>query len=279
MPFSKKRYARRPRKFIRRAVRKPRRVSAIKRMVRKEVARTEEVKSVQYGSTLGTPRAFSTVSATNFNPNGIVYVLPGTFAGTNISVGGQEGQRIGNSVRTKSLVMTAMFYPSPYNVTTNPAPAPSEVVLWMFRLKPNQTDSIATVATIAAGSFFQSNLGNIGMSGQLDDIINPVNPGQISMIAMKRFKLGFSAYGNSGASASQQHFHNNDFKYNHKLTWNVTRHCPKLMSWDDTGATEPSQRKIWIIMQALGADGASTNPLWIDTCRVNFRFDYKYTDA
>jgi len=279
MPFFKKPYARRPRKFIRRAVRKPRRVSAIKRMVRKEVARTEEVKSIQYGSSIGVPSYFSTADSTTFNPDSFMYCLPGTLAGQNIAVGGQEGQRIGNSVKTKSLILTAIFHPSSYNIGTNGTPAPTEVVLWLFKLKPNITDTIGLAAAIAQGSFFQSNLGNVGMTGQLDDLLYPVNPGQISLLGMRRFKLGNSAIGNSGASAGDQHFHNNDFKYNHKLVWNLTKHCPKNLTWDDTAATEPGQRKLWIVMEALRADGTNTSSSWIRTVDVSYRFAYRYTDA
>lgn len=279
---SSKKYVKRGRRAsrtVRRVRRTARRVPAIRAMVRNEVSRAAEIKSVQYGSPYGVPSYFSTADSTTFNPDGFMYCLPGTFAGQNIAIGGQEGQRIGNSVKTKSLILTAVFNPSSYNIGTNGTPAPTEVVMWLFKLKPNITDTIGLASAIAQGSFFQSNLGNVGMSGQLSDLLYPVNPGQITLLGMRRFKLGNSAIGNSGASAGDQHFHNNDFKYNHKLVWNLTKHCPKNLTWDDTAATEPAQRKLWIVMQALRADGTPTNPSWIKTVDVNYRFTYRYTDA
>lgn len=278
--FRKKnvRRTRRARKSVSRARRTTRRVTPLRRLVRREIAKTEEVKSVQYGSAYATATAFSTCEAAGWGAANLWIATPGAAAGQNIGQGTTISTRVGNAVNTKRLVFTGMFYPAPYDAATNPNPCPTDVVLFAFKLKSGfGNDTASTAASLILTSFLKSNAGDVGATGQLDDLIYPVNSEVFSLYGMKRFKIGFSAYGNAGVTNIQQHYHNNDYKENHKLVWDLTKYVDKKFIWNDTGATEPSNRKLYIFAQALRADGQSAT--YTSGCLVNYRFDYTYTDA
>lgn len=270
--------SRRARKSVRRTRRVARRVSPLRTMVRREIAKTEEVKSIQYGRPLGSPVNFSTVDASNFSSQAIVVCTPGTASGQDITQGTGFANRIGNKVRTKKLVLTMMFWPAPFNAVTNPVPSPTEVGLWLIKLKPTLNDNVTTVNTICQGSFLQAQNSNIGLWGTVEDLMTPINKDSVQLLGFKKLKIGYSAYGNAGTNANTQHYHNNDYNYNQKVVWDLTKHVDKNLIWDDS-ATEPTNRHIYLVMQALRADGSANGGTVTDTCTSMYRFDYDYTDA
>lgn len=268
---------RRPRRALRRSRPRSARVGPVRTVVRKELARLVETKSAQYGG----GRTFSTVDDPQWEYRNVITCSPGTEAGYNIVVGGQDSQRIGNKIRTKRVVFRGVFLPLPYGSSVNPYPAPLEVVLWLVKVKGTSfEDNQQMMAQHVATEFLEQNNSFVPLQGNLADLVYPINKNSFTVCGSKRFKLGWANYGGQGGQNAQQYFANNDFKYNKVLTWDLTKHVDKVMVWNDNTATEPSNKKLYIVMEALRADGGTTNlgTGW-DACNLNYRIDYDYTDS
>lgn len=270
------RRTRRPRRAVRRPVPATRRVSAVRAVVRKELVRQAEAKSIQYGTDV----VFSTIDDPLWYSRGLLVATPGTLAGGNIPCGTQDAQRIGNSVRTKRLTFRGMFFPYFHDGTDNIFPKPLEIQLMLVKVKGTALlDDPVTVAGAAASSFHEANNSVTGLFGDLKDFVYPENKNLFTVLGTKRFKVGNAAYESTGGSTTDYFAANNDFKYNHLVSWDLTKYVDKKFIWNDIGATEPSNKKLYIFMQAIRADGTVTSSsTGYKACQCNFRFDYTYTD-
>ena len=72
-------------------------------------------------------------------------------------------------------------------------------------------------------------------SGGIYDNLSAINRDTWTLYSDKTYKIGNSAYGNSGAQANWQNMHNNDFKLNAKIKMDVTKYLPKIIKYSDTG--------------------------------------------
>lgn len=221
--------------------------------------------------------SFGTIADANFNPNSIWVVTPGTTAGQDIAQGSNVSQRVGNKIRTKRLVARCAFVPLGYDILSNPSSKPVDVKLWLLKIRPAEADTQANLATICSTKFFQSNSGDSGMFGDTRDLVYPPNSGVIQVLATKTFKLGNAASTGSGVSPANQYYANNDYKYNKIFNWDLTKHIDKNYVWNDA-AIEPMNRRVYIVAEAIPADGSTANSLYQGVFgRV--RFDYTYSDV
>lgn len=248
-----------------------RRVSraSVKQVVKKVLARNIETKTVTLEPNtrqLAYPAAGATFNSTNVVPLGL------TAAGLQVLQGVGDGQRVGNKIKIKRLTFNFVLRPRGYDVSNNARPAPNNVRIILFydRTAPVVNPDIRS-------DFFDYNNTDTGPSGDLFDMLAPINTNKYRKLAERTVKLGFSeAYG-SGSDIVFQQFTNNDFKLNVMMKWDVTKYIPELVRYNDNSST-PSTRSLWAVFLPAAAHGdpggSTTRPINLD-----YWLKAEYTDA
>lgn len=256
-------------------MRVPRSIPALKRMITGVVSRNVENKSMsvyQPGISL-----YSTAAAT-WDTQNIITVGLGASAGLSIQQGAGDGQRVGNSIKIKSMWWKGTIVPFAYDPTTNPNPCPQQIRLIFFYEKAAPTSKPTPKA-----DFFQ--LGNTTNAVQNDlmDMIAPVNKDKYRVLGERRFKLGYSQFwGDGGGGAipgdvAKGFYANNDFKYNANFAVNLAKMLPKRVRYNDNGAT-PVSRSLFCAAILCRADGTANLAAYAPV-GMQWVIDVKYEDA
>lgn len=248
-----------------------RRVSrvSVKQVVKNVLARQVETKTKGLSPSTRTFR-YPTAGALYDQQN--VVPLGFTAAGLQLLQGVGDGQRIGNKVRVKQLRFNFVLRPRPYEAGTNPQPTPQMIRIVLFY---SRQDPVANPAI--SSDFFDYNSSDVGPAGSLEDMLAPINENRYVKLAERTVKLGYAeAYG-AGSNTSSQQFTNNDYKLNVLMKWDVTKHIPKVVRYDDDTSTA-STRGLWAAFLVAPADGtigaSGTSPV-----NMEYWLDARYTDA
>jgi len=265
MPFPRRKITKKTASKQRFQKKSSRRPSSIKKMVRSEIARTVENKTKQafnygknvYGS-----------ADTNF-PDNVIELGPSTVMV--VQQGTSQGTRIGNRIKTKSLIFKGTLVPQPYQAS-NLSPQPVQIAMWIFY---DRTDPVALPQV--STNFFQDGSSSKGFQNDLTDLWSPVNTDRYRVLAKKTFKLGFGAYEGTGISASYQAYHNNDFKLNCNFSFDLTKHYPQIVKFDDNSSTPTTRGLFCLIVPFYGNGGAIANGQI--TVGMQYMQSYVYEDA
>lgn len=220
---------------------------ALKKMVKMEIARQVENKSLQHYDydqrlyTIGNA-SFGTDNIISLGPDGVGLVM---------NQGTGAGQRLGNQVRTKKLSFKGSLVCLPYDATFNPQPQPLMVKLWIFY---DKTDPTVQPAVASNNDFFQNGNSAKGFQGDLTDQWSPVNTDRYRVLTTRSFKLGFASAANLGQVTSYQSFANNDYKLNCNFSLDLTKYYPKIVKFND-GLTAPTSRGLWAMFTYAPANG------------------------
>lgn len=244
---------------------------SLKAMVQRVINRNLEVKSAQYYN--DAHFLYPVANSAQFLDN-IIELGPN---GVDITVaqGTGQGARIGNTVRTKRLTFRGTLIPLPYNVVSNTTPIPYQVKIWIFYDKSNPT-----ATPDPRTDFFQYGNSQRAFQGQLTDLWAPINTDRYAVLAVKTFKLGFALNATTAAPSSAitgGAQPNNDFKMNANFSFDLTKHYPKIVKFDDT-LNAPMTRSLYAIFEYVPADGTQLASGVIG-CSVEYMLDYKFTDA
>jgi len=264
----KKKYARKGKKTYKRKSYK--KAMPIKKMIRREIARNVENKTSQFYNYDVRLYVAGNVSfpTDNIFPVGVdptsLVIPPGT----------GQGNRIGNTIKTKKLMFRGSICPRPQDATFNPSPQPSQLKMYIFY---DKTDPNAVPNPQAANDFFQNGNSSKGFQNDLVDMWSPVNTDRYRVLATKTFKIGHASSDGTGANASNQFFANNDFKYNCNFSFNLTKHYPQMVKFND-GSTVPTTRGLFCMIQYVAASGfAYTTSFY--SYQLQYMLDYQYEDA
>jgi len=274
MAYRKKTYRRKASKrtFKRKSYAKKR--SPLKKMIRREIARGRENKTKQFYQNndpiLGTDDS-SLLDLTIFP------VAPDS-GFLQIDQGVAQGSRIGNEITTKKLIFKGTIIPLPYNAATNPNPRPMQVKMWFLYDKTDPT-GVPTPAT--NGDFFQFGGSNAGFTGTLSDLWKPINTDRYAVLAQREFKVGYGnyvgTYSSIPAQEGAQFYNNNDFKLNSNFKFDLTKHIPKRIKYNDNDS-DPTTRSLFCLCVAYNADNSE---IVVDRVQANMSWmlDYTYEDA
>ena len=197
-------------------------------------------------------------------------------AGTlDVTQGVGQGQRIGNTIRVKKLTMKGVLFPAPYSILTNFAPKPVEVKFWFCYQRNDPFKQPTNYA-----SFFQNGSSSSNFTGNLLDMVKVTNKDTFRVMKTRTFKLGFDAYTVAGADTYQQSYQNNDFKMNHKFSFDLTKYIPKIMKYVD-GYTAVTTRGLYLVVEAVWSNGTSSTIGQIAEIGslMNYQLDFEYEDA
>lgn len=189
-----------------------------------------------------------------------------------IDQGTGNGGRVGNKIETKRLTFKGSLTTTGYDVTTNPNPQPLVIKMWFFY----QKDDNAQITSPRLDMFDNGN-ASIAMSGLLGDTWRSYNTEKYAFVASREFKLGFADYSGTGVAVGNQSFANNDFKLYQKFSIDLTKHCPKHVTFNDTNAS-PTSRVLLMAVEAVyasnGLIAATTVP-----AVISYEIAYSYKDA
>jgi len=237
---------------------------SLESLVRSAMIKASETKSDQFT----VDSAVVPYNNTGWASVGLRPITPST-SGIDITSGAQQGDRIGNRLTTKKVTLDMIFWPAPYNVTTNPTPVPLEVIIWIIGLKESN------VLPTNLDDFFQNGNTTTDPNGTGVDVVKTYNKDK--WVVHKRVvrKLGYAAYTGSGPNAQAQYHSNNDFNLNQKVRLDLTKYCPKSVVWDDTG--NPTSRGVYIAIEAVPADGGQLNASYTPA-RMYYNLNYQWCD-
>lgn len=244
---------------------------AIKKMIRREIARANENKTSQH---FVTNRDLVTIVDGSFVTSNIFPLGPDPSSMV-ISQGTGQGQRVGNRITTKSFVYKGTLVAKPYDSIFNTTPRPMHVKMWIFY---DRTIPTAVPNPVAAADFFQNGSSVRPLQNNLTDMWAPVNTDRYRILAARTFKLGNAEYNTGGGgTATNQFFTNNDFKYNCNFSINLTKLYPKMVKFNDGTAT-PSTRGLFCMIEYVSATGGA---FFSGTTAVSLQSmqSYVYEDA
>lgn len=264
MPYGRKMYRRRPRKYLRRGKRVGSKgvSTRIKKYVKRAIHRTVENKTIiTYASNQ------SCASWTSGTAGASVGLLP------NMAQGTGENQRIGNQIRITSGIIRGQVNLLPYNATTNPNPAP--VWVKMFLYKQLYNDAASATAPVADGNnFFRGNGTVLPFQSNVLDLDLPINDSLYRLCATKTFKIGAASYSTSGPVSSGGYFDNSPMCKKFSINWG--KFCRKNIKFND-GTSYPQNESIYLIVQPVAADGSTTAPYI--PCEWHYVSTLKFEDA
>lgn len=268
MKFSKPRLLR-SKKY--RTVRKPRVVRSVplkvKQYVKKAIALKAENKStvVTFNNTFG--------SILESPDMGMYPILWYTGYHT-LAQGVLDGNRIGNRVNIRKVMLRYVLNPQEYSATFNPNPLPTHIQLFLGRVK--QSKSVLP-STTEIGRLFNAGSIAYGPAGNLSDLNAIINDDYWDIKKKWTHKLAFAEYAGTGSVPGQNYFANNDFKLNHVRTLDITRYVQKMVTFDDSNATVQNGN-LFFFYQAIAANGGSTGASIVNS-RINFSIEIQYEDS
>lgn len=270
--YRKKGAAPRRRTYKRRAVARSR---PMRKMVRRIIQSVAEPKTIQTVAT-----AHSLYSSTNaLAPVNNVFALGADGVSIAINQGTSQSQRVGNRIRVKSLWFKGVLAVLPYDATTNPNPRPTQVKMVFFYDKTNPNSLPNPFAGGAAGPF-QGGGGTNNFQNDLVDMVMPFNTDRYRILATRTYKLGYSQYAGTAASAANQTayqaYSNNDYRLNYQISMNLTKYYPKMLRFNDNNAI-PTNRGLYVMFFYANADGSQAGNGW---SQVGFQYmqSLTYTD-
>jgi len=250
-------------KSVKKAVRAARKQPLIK-LIKRVINRQAETKIANFQD------GFE-ISNAGIGTNNIQPMTPYALVGLVISQGTGQGDRIGNKITMKSLIMRYTIVPLEYDNITNPIPIPQVVRMWFFSVKNSNT-----LLTSNPTDFIQNGDTATELSGTIIDMNRIINNDFYTYLGHRTFKIGYANYGGSGTQAAPQSFSNNDFKLYAQGTVNLTKMCPKIIKYDDTDDT-PTSRLVMMLVQTVNADGSSGGSTF-PRIRYNYELTMKYKD-
>jgi len=155
----------------------------------------------------------------------------------------------------------------------NPTPRPLVVLVVFGKLlgnKPLQPG--ATDWT----KLYQNGDTSIGPLSTPLDALKAFNKDWFKIYKVFQHKIGYSAAGQTGANAANQHFANNDFKLNIVNKVNLTKMCPKTLKFNDT-TNQPTNDGLYMWAYTFNADGTFTSNS--RPCQMFISNTYVYEDA
>lgn len=191
-----------------------------------------------------------------------------------IAQGVGQGNRVGNIIKVRKVMLNYILRPAPYDVLTNPNTQPSEVRLMLGYVK--NSPAFLPLNTDIAQLF---NVGSTSQApvGTLKDLISPYNNDYWTIKKSWTHKLGFANNSGTGGSPGVQYHANNDFKYNAMARIDVTRYMPKTCVFNDAVGTTNTKNLFFMyyaVAAGGGTYGATTLPVFID-----YWIDFHYEDA
>jgi len=234
-------------------------VSNVRKIVAKEILKRTE-KKIYVTSVIN--QAVTTASGS---------IPTGIYLGPLLTQGSADNARVGNRIDVQSAEFVMYFNLLPYNATTNYNVPPVWVKIFIVRYKPRNTSNGANVTWQT--DFFQNNGTSQGFNGNTQDLVLGVNEEQYECLETRVFKLGVSNAGTTGPASSGAWCDNSPSAQ--QVVFDLTKHMKGSWEYNDN-ANVASNRNLWMVVQAVNADGSNSGGLNI--CEFHSGLQVKFID-
>lgn len=256
----------RPRMKKQRKVTRPKRLfqgvsRPLKNYIKRAIGQKMENKTV-----LGYAANQSITTASSTTPFTIQNLLPALSIGTGVS------NRVGNEVRVKSAYVSGYINLLPYNAVTNPLSTPIIVKMWLCSSKTINTNLISN--TSIATDFFEINNGSVGFQGNMLDMILTPNKDNWTVLQTRKFELGATTATNNGQVGTGGYFDSS--KMTKPFYFNYGKHFKNALKYNDSLTNVPTNRNLFLVVQAVNADGSSTA---VNVAECHYQFRVNFEDA
>jgi len=241
--------------------------TAVAKYVRKAVARNIENKTVTEKNEISFASYFANVDLK------VQKISPNSAWTTPINQGVGQGERVGNTIKTRKLLLKYVLYPMPYQATINDQNVPQEVIIWIGYLKNNR---LKTPDVGDYNQFFQNGNGTTAPFSNLWDVTLPVNLDLFHICKTIRHKVGNAIVSDFNGIKQYSYYANNDFKLNCSRTIDCTGYINKTLKFDDQNTTPDTGLYMW--MTAVNADGTLGN-VNVASVGMFYTLRYDYEDA
>lgn len=216
-------------------------------------------------------RSFGTILA-NTDMN-MFPMLPYTGMFT-IPIGSTDGTRVGNQIRVRKVTLRYVLRSMPYQVNVNDNPQPVYVQFFLGNVK-SAPGALPTALELS--TFFQSGSSSFAPTGDLSDLVSVVNNDYWNVKKAWVDKLGTSAFTGPGNLQNYGFFYNNDFQMSVLRSMDITRLCPKVITFNDASATQQGPN-LFLFYQAIATTGGSL-PATQRPAGIDYWIDFEYEDA
>jgi len=168
-----------------------------------------------------------------------------------LSQGSSASNRIGNEVRVRSGYIRGHVNVLPYDVTLNPLPAPLYVKMWILSAKAINTNNLAL--TTIGSNFIDLVSSASVLQGNMLDIDFQINKDAWTIHASKTVRIGAGSYVSTGPMSQTSYFDNSPMSVPFAFSYGKFL---KTLKYDDSGPV-PTNRNMFIVFQAVSANGAS----------------------
>lgn len=237
-------------------------IKAVKTIVKREIARNVENKTYQYYTD-----AYNVYPSNHASFNTSFFPCHPAASYLQIDQGTGEGNRVGNKIVIRKLSIKGTLVAAAYDVTANPTPAPTVVVMRFFRVR-------ATPSTLPASmnGFIQQGNTQLNLQNRLSDVWQSYNQDGYKCFCRRIFKIGNSSDGGAGSM-----WGNNDFKINQNFNVDLTKYVMKHWRFNDTSTT-PVCPGIFCSIQAIRADDTNFAATAIPV-HASWALNIEYEDA
>lgn len=179
--------------------------------------------------------------------NGIFAVTP--FQNRiSITQGTTQSTRIGNKIRTHSNILDGILITQPYNLSYNAVPQPTNVLLYIFKIKGGGDTFDATMS-----GFYQNNNSSITPTSTLLDTLLEVNSDNYTVLYKRMYKVGFAENAATGNDPNNQRYTNNDYKRNVRFRIDLTKYTDKVIKYNDNSTT-PTNNILYCAIMPIPTD-------------------------
>jgi len=238
----------------------------IKKYVNTAIHKMAENKCVQIQGS----RSFGTILQ---SPDLGVYPLAPLSTFWTIGQGVGQGQRIGNQLKTRRVMLNYVLRPNFYNATSNDQPLPQEVNMFLGYVK--NTPSQLPIASDFS-FLYQNGNTTSAPSGTVRDLISVINTDYWVIKKRWTHKIGYASNTGSGSIPQAAYLANNDFKMNVVKRMDITKYLPRTISFQDTAITS-LQKNLFFFQQSIMATGNLGSAIQQPT-NIDFWIDYQYED-
>jgi len=236
--------------------------------IAKVIAGNEEKKVNNYYSTGNSIQGVAgggwAVSSIPICPNSVGFQIP---------QGTGQGQRIGNQIKVKKGILKVIWQANPYDLSTNPTPAPFQVRMLLFKDKLDAQAQPTNIST----ELFQSSSTSIGPLNDLVDMLLPINKDRYHVYYDRVVKVGPQFYTGTGSAPNFGNGSNNDFQLNPQVEVDFTKFLPSKIQFDDT-SSNPTSDGLWMLMIPADVEG-STIPAGTIVGGYTYSAELHFTDA
>lgn len=239
----------------------------VKRYVKRELARQVETKSFYVNQQ---------ISFGSYNQNNQLNFAPILWQSGyhTLASGVLDGQKLGNKVTLKRVLLKYVLVPLEYNASTNISPTPMFVQLFLCRLKNAKSTNLQAgdVAMI-----WNQGSTTAAPTASLQDINAMRNTDYIDFKKVWVERLAYSGYNGSGSNVNAQYYNNSDFPYSVVRTIDVTSMLQKVCVWNDSAQTVQNGN-LFFGFQSVSASGGVFGASTVNT-RINYSIHIEYEDC